>query len=147
MGRALGLTLLPVTLTAASAGCAGFGQQAQPQTPPPPQQEMRPVEPEPDIIPAKFVKGRVFRVWQWGNGELMAYLGTKDGVKKGDILVLQRAGLVINTIEVLVVSEDQFLGRVYERGTEALMPQVGDTAILGPIWEMPKPETEPPKKP
>ena len=79
-----------------------------------------------------WVKGKVFRVWPYGRGELMAYLGTKDGIRTGDMLALQRGGLTLNSIEVLDVHEDTFYGRVVRRDDAGVWPKEGDLAVVIP---------------
>jgi len=82
--------------------------------------------------PSAWVKGDVFRVWPYGNGELMAYVGTKDGLHKGDMVLLSRDGVTINMVEVLDVQEQMFYGRVIQRDKDAPMAQLGDVIILPP---------------
>jgi len=89
-------------------------------------------EPVFDANPQTWAKGEVFRVWHYGQGELMALVGARDGLKKGDILILKRDGTQINMIEALEVNEETFYGRVLDRDDEALLPRVGDVAVRGP---------------
>jgi hypothetical protein len=132
MKRFLPVVLLGVA-TAAVLGCQPVQKAEAPPEPVPP--------PEPvfDVRPETWAKGQVFRVWHYGRGEMMAVLGAKDGLKKGDVLILQRDGTPINTIEALEVHEETFYGRVYERQDEALLPRVGDMAVRGPQPKRPEP--------
>ena len=79
-----------------------------------------------------WVKGYVRKAWPYRNGEMLGLLGTKDGIHKGDILILAREGATINTVEVLQVQEEQFYGRACESGAMELLPQVGDAVMKAP---------------
>ena len=83
--------------------------------------------------PDTWVQGKVFRVWPYGNGELMGYLGKKDGIRTGDTLALEREGVLINRVEVLEVREDTFYGRVADRRNAGAWPKVGDIAVKIPV--------------
>ena len=126
--------LLPAVLLGLAA--VVLGCQPAPKTAALPPEPAPMPEPVFDVRPETWAKGQVFRVWHYGQGEMMAYLGAKDGLKKGDILILQRDGTPVNTIEALKVNEDTFYGRVYERQEEALLPRVGDMAVRGPQPKM-----------
>jgi hypothetical protein len=104
--------------------------------------------PEPvfDARPNTWAKGQVFRVWHFKQGELMALVGWRDGLEKGDILILQRDGTQVNTIEALEVHQDTFYGRVLDRSDEALLPRVGDMAVRGPQPKRMEPPVELPMK-
>ena len=115
-------------------GCQG--EQKKTAAPEPKAAVTPPAEVKAD--PTTWPRGEVFRVWPYGNGELMAYLGTRDGVRVGDILVLERAGTPVNTIEVLNVQYDMFFGRACDRHAQELWPREGDIAVRGP--QPPKPE-------
>lgn len=133
--------LSPVLLGAMAAvllGCTVYEQKAEK-----PAETEEAVEVVSEMPPAK-TRGRVFRVWRYGNGEIMALLGRKDGVREGDVLILSREGAQINTIEVLNVEEETFFGRVYERDVDAVFPKVGDLAVKPPGVSEPKPPEEKP---
>ena len=102
---------------------------------------VKPAEPPVVKEPSAWVRGDVFRVWPYGNGELMAYVGTKDGLRKGDVVLLSRDGVTINMVEVLDVQEQMFYGRVVQRDPDAPMAQLGDIIILPPRL----PEAAPPQ--
>ena len=130
------LTLVVSGLTvAALLGCETVPQQAEKPTEP---GEGAPVVAVPPRLPPPTMEGAVFRVWPYRNGELMALLGTKDGVRKGDMLMLTRGGDQINAIEVLNVQPEIFFGRVFERHTPELLPKVGDSAVRPPLLEEPE---------
>jgi len=140
MKRFLPVVLLGVA-TAAVLGCQPVQKT---ESPPEAVPEVQPVF---DVNPKTWAKGQIFRVWHYDQGEMMAYLGAKDGLKKGDILILERDGTPINTIEALEVKEQTFYGRVLDREDEALLPKVGDIAIKGPQPKRPEPTEAQPEKP
>jgi hypothetical protein len=129
--------LLGVMMTAVS-GCQDMQKTESPAVAAPS------LEPVFDASPQTWAKGQVFRVWHYGQGEMMALVGAKDGLKKGDILILQRDGTQINTIEALEVNEETFYGRVQDREDEALLPRVGDMAVKGPQPKRAQPPVEVP---
>ena len=97
--------------------------------------EVKPAEPPALPVvnePSAWVKGDVFRVWPYGNGELMAYVGTKDGLRNGNVVILSRDGVTINMVEVIDAQEQIFYGRVVHRDTDEPMAQLGDVIILPP---------------
>ena len=108
------------------------------------------VEPPFNPDPETWVKGELFEVWRFRNGEVAGYLGSRHGVQKGNTLILARDGDQINTIEVLHVGRETFFGRVLDRGEDAVEAKVGDIAIKGPQPTMaktaPEPEDEKSKK-
>jgi hypothetical protein len=128
----------PVALLLVVVACAGCTwmtakKDAEPAAP----QEQQKVEstyagPPASAPPATWVKGRVFRVWPYGQGELMADLGAQDGIRIGDTLALQRGGLSLNSIEVVEVNEKTFYGRVVRRDDPGVWPKEGDMAVVVP---------------
>lgn len=124
---------LSLAIAAAIAGC-GTNMQQSTQAPAKaePQAVAEPTGPRASDPPATWTKGKVFRVWPFGNGELMAYLGSKDGIRTGDTLALQRGGVTLNSIEVVEVHEDTFLGRIVMRDDAGAWPKEGDMAVRIP---------------
>ena len=120
------LTWVVCVLTvAALVGCETVQQKAEKPTAP---GEAAPVVAGPEL-PPPTMKGKVFRVWPYGNGEMMALLGTKDGLREGDMLMVTREGDPVNAVEVLNVHQETFFGRVFVRHTPELLPKVGDFAV------------------
>jgi hypothetical protein len=110
---------------------------------------VKPAGPGPTDPQEKWVQGKVFRVWPFQQGELMAYLGTQNGIHNGDTLALKRGAVTINTVQVLDAREDIFYGRVIRRDDDVLLPREGDVAVVVPATDLPEPEAEPapaPKK-
>jgi len=129
----MGKRLLGVTLVAGLAvlsGCVSGERKAADLKAAAPVVE--PVEPPFNPSPDTWPKGELYRVWPYGNGEVAGWVGTKQGVEKGDYLILSRDGVRINTVEVLRAYPDTFFGRVMERGRLDVAPQVGDIALKGP---------------
>ena len=91
-----GMVVLSGVMVLSVLGCETPQQKVETPTE---TEETVPVAAVPELSPPKM-KGEVFRVWPYGNGEMMALLGTKDGVRKGDLLMLTRGGDQINAIEV-----------------------------------------------
>jgi hypothetical protein len=119
-------------LVAALAGCASFGT---PSAPPPKSEPVaiaEPAGPKATDPPSTWTKGKVYRVWPFGQGELMAYLGSKDGLRVGDTLSLQRGGKSLNTVEAITVNEETFYGRAINRSDEGAMPKEGDIVVKVP---------------
>ena len=114
------------TAIAFTLGCEHFMQTPEGRAP---AEETEAVASEPM---GKPVEGRVYRVWPYGNGELMAYMGWRDGLKKGDLLLLTRNGVQVNSVETLHVEEDLFFGRVLDRSDEGLLPKEGDIVVKLP---------------
>ena len=133
--RALSAAAMCVS-AAAFFGCAWNEQKAAKPEEAEPVLSAGRAEPAPTDAPEKWIQGKVFRVWPFANGELMAYLGTENGVHNGDTLALQREGVTINTIEVLDAHEDIFYGRVVRRDDEAVMAKEGDLAVKVPASEL-----------
>ncbi|HUW57221.1 MAG TPA: hypothetical protein VMZ92_11335 [Planctomycetota bacterium] len=132
--RFAGVTVLSGLLLAGLLGCEAAGRKAVG----PAQVDASAVAAgRTDRLPPPRMEGEVFRVWRFQNGELMALLGWKDGLCKGDILLLTRGGDTINAIEVLKVDEETFFGRVFERQVPELLPQVGDFAVRPPAVDEP----------
>jgi hypothetical protein len=113
------------------AGCAGNMEQST-KAPEKTEAPAAPAGPQMSDPPAKWVQGKVFRVWPFGNGELMAYLGAKDGLHTGDMLALMRGGQTLNSIEVIEVHSETFYGRVVQRDDPGLWPKEGDIAAKFP---------------
>ena len=124
-------------------GIPGCQEKQRMESPPTAAEKAEPVF---DVRPNTWPKGQVFRVWHYGQGEMMALVGARDGLAKGDILILKRDGTQINTIEALEVKEDSFYGRVLDRDDEALLPRVGDMAVKGPQPKREEPSMEVPMK-
>ena len=127
----------PVSLLLVVVACAGCTwmtskKDAEPVAPEQQTVEVTPTGPRATDPPATWVKGRVFRVWPYGHGELMADLGAQDGIRVGDTLALQRGGLSLNSIEVVEVNEKTFYGRVVRRDDPGVWPKEGDMAVVIP---------------
>jgi hypothetical protein len=143
MGRLLPGLAMALVMALAVAGCQSNGAKDHEAAESP-----RPAfNPDPD----SWAKGEVFRVWPYRNDEVEGMLGMRDGVSEGDVLILMRDGVVINSVVVMQVQERTFLGRVTDHGPTAVRPQVGDWAIRGPQPYMPAvggtPPTETPASP
>ena len=132
--RSAGITILSGLMLACALGCGGVASQVASSTP---AGEDAAAAKGSECLSPPQMEGRVFRVWRFQNGELMALLGWKDGLCKGDILLLTRGGDQINVIEVLDVGEETFFGRVFERGVPELLPRVGDFAARTPQLDEP----------
>ncbi|KPL01455.1 MAG: hypothetical protein AMK75_04870 [Planctomycetes bacterium SM23_65] len=128
-----------VTL-AALVGCETVQQKAAKPTVP---GEAAPEVAAPELPPPSM-KGKVFRVWPYGNGEMMALLGTKDGVREGDMLMITREGDPVNAVEVLDVHQETFFGRVFVRHAPELLPRVGDFAVRAAVLQEPEAAPEKP---
>ncbi len=110
------------------AGCAWTGGQSAKS----PEVVTDLTGPQASDPPSTYVQGKVFRVWPYGHGELMAYLGARNGIRVGETLALQRGGVTLNSIEVLDVHEDTFYGRVVDRADAGIWPKEGDVAVKLP---------------
>ena len=82
--------------------------------------------------PDTWTHGKVFQVWPYENGKLMAYLGSDDGIRPGDKLALTRGGVMLNTVEVIDVHKFTFSGRVIDRKDEGAQPKEGDLVVRIP---------------
>ena len=136
MSRRLPGVLLCLTL-ATALGCMSGERKADAlksvEKPP------EPVKPAFNPDPETWAKAELYKVWPYGNGEVAGWLGARQGLRKGDYLILSRDGVRINTVLVLRVFPDTFYGRVLERGPRDVAPQVGDIAIKGPQPMMSRP--------
>ncbi len=132
------MTILVVLALVVSAGCTSTSVDNSAQTPraqstapvPPPQSPY--VGPAATQPSSTFVQGKVFRVWPFENGKLMAYLGAEDGIRAGDRLALLRGGVMINTVEVVDVEQDILTGRVVDRKDEGAQAKEGDIVMRVP---------------
>ena len=81
---------------------------------------------------SEWVSGEVLETWPFRNGEVLVYLGTRDGITNGETLLLKRGSVTINAIDVIEAKERIFYGRVHDRTDPGHQPKVGDMVVKVP---------------
>ena len=81
---------------------------------------------------SEWTSGDVIDVWPFKNGEVLVYLGTRDGIRNGETLLLKRGSVTINAVTVVEVKERIFYGRVNDLTDSGHRPKVGDMVVRIP---------------
>ena len=115
-------------MVVATAGCKCGYQKTQ-------NQDAATAEAYPSLkVPpeSEWTSGEVLETWPFKNGEVLVYLGTRNGITNGETLLLKRGSVTINTIDVVDAKECIFYGRVHDRTDPGRQPKVGDMAVKIP---------------